>query len=77
MSAYRAVKHFVVTWENGRILISQAREIVPRQTYQIIQQPKPYMECAWNMNSEITFPHYKSTKGIGLGETAKIKSSLT
>ncbi len=76
MSAYRAVKHFVVTWENGKILVSQAREIVPRQTYQIIQQPKPYMECAWNFTPEMTFPQYK-TKGIGLGETAKIKSSLT
>ena len=77
MSAYRAVKHFVVTWENGKILVSQAREIIPRQTYQIIQQPPPYIEYVRNFTPEMTFPQYRSTKGIGLGETAKIKSSLT
>jgi hypothetical protein len=76
MSAYRAVKHFIVTWENGKLLVSQAREVIPRHTYQIIHQQKPYAECSWNFTPEVVFPQYK-TKGIGLGERAKIKSEST
>ncbi len=80
MSAYRNIKHFVVTWENGKILVSRAREIVPYRTYEIVQQPKPYVECFWNFSPEVSLPFAKgtgATKGIGLGEKTKIKSCLS
>lgn len=76
MSAYRAVKHFVVSWENGKILVSRAREIVPNRTYEIIRDQKPYAECVWI--PELPYYTVKSnTKGIGLGERAKINSSMS
>lgn len=75
MSAYRTVKHFVVSWENGKLLISRAREIIPNRTYEIIKDPKPYVECFWTPEQ----PQYamKAVKGIGLGERAKINSTMS
>lgn len=70
MSTLRAVKHFVVTWENGRLLVSRAREIVPKQTYQIIQDPKPFAQCSWNFGPELQIPLQAK-----LVETPKKKSS--
>jgi hypothetical protein len=76
MSASRNLKHFVVTWENGKVLVSRAREIVPYRTYEIIQRPQPYIECIWNLSPEKTLPCV-NYKGIGLGERSKIKSCLS
>lgn len=71
----RSVKHFVVSWENGKILVSRAREIIPNRTYEIVHMPPPSFECAWNA-VQPSFPK-PETKGIGLGERTKIKSSLS
>ena len=50
--AHRCVKHFVVSWEPGSLLISRmfvspAREVVPNRVYEIISPQKPLPECAW------------------------------
>jgi hypothetical protein len=69
---YRGIKHFVVTWENGKILVSRAREVIPNRTYEIVHTPPP-LECPWkHLQSSIL-----KVDGIGLGETTKIKSSLS
>lgn len=48
----RAIRHFIVTWENGKMLVSRAREIVPKRTYEIIQDPEPRMESYWKFTPE-------------------------
>ena len=65
----RAIKHFVVTWKNGKLLISQAREIVPNRVYEIVKFPEPQLGCSWNFGSEQTFPIHQ------LGIKEKKKSS--
>ena len=72
---FRTVKHFVVTWENGKILVSRAREIVPNRTYEILHTSPPFAECNWLLQESIQ--KKPEGNGIGLGETTKIKSSVT
>ncbi len=78
MSAIRHIKHFVVSWENGILRISQAREIIPNRTYEIIQDVKPFGECIKNFNPiPVSFKPKLEFKGIGLGESVKKNSCLS
>lgn len=76
MSMYRHIKHFVVTWENGMLRVSQAREIIPHQTYEIIQTPKPFSECIMNF-TPTTLPSLPKVNSSGLGESVKKNSLLS
>lgn len=69
MLPYRAIRHFVVTLDRGKILISQAREIVPNQVYEIIHLPD-LVRCPYEEKKN------EVVKGIGLGETTKIKCQM-
>jgi hypothetical protein len=56
MYSHNTVKHFVLTLEKGKILISRAREIVPNRSYEIIYTPKPLAFLQWNLpDSWISF----------------------
>lgn len=45
--AHRSIKHFVVSWEAGKLLISRAREVVPNRVYEIPPPIKPIPVCLW------------------------------
>ncbi len=76
MSMYRHIKHFVVTWENGMLRVSQAREIIPNRTYEIIQTPKPFSECIMNF-APPQIPSLPKVNCKGLGESVKKNSLLS
>jgi hypothetical protein len=59
MSLNRGAKYFILTLEKGSFILSRAREVVPKRTYEVIQPLKPSVEFVWNL------------EGIGLGESTK------
>jgi hypothetical protein len=69
-SSFRYAKHFLVTWENGKFLVAQAREIVPYRTYEIIQSTKPPYEMCL---ASIIDQKKELPNGIGLGESLRKK----
>jgi hypothetical protein len=78
MSAYRYTKHFIVTWENGIVRVSQAKEIVPNRTYEILQHSKPLGECIMNFHPTSTsFKPPYHLKGLDLGERLEKNSCLS
>lgn len=73
---YRHIKHFVVTWENGMLRVSQAREIIPHRTYEIIQAPKPFSECIMNF-THTSLPSLPKVNSSNHGESVKKNSLLS
>ncbi len=69
MIPYRTVRHFVITLDKGKILISKAREVVPKHMYEVIQLPD-LLQCPYEEKLQ------GKGIGIGLGETTKIKGQI-
>ena len=79
--ASRHAKHFVITLDNGRLLVSRAREIVPNFRYEIVHIPSSLLEWLWPIQNPSPHAMWAPTtatrelreaslkkQGIGLGE---------
>ena len=72
-SSSRIIRHFVLTVGNGKFVLSQAREIVPNRTYEILHVPRPLVTAQWSPEKDL-LPQLFS--GM-YGEPQKIKSELS
>ena len=75
MNSYYSIKHFIVTLEKGRVIVSRARELVPNHTYEIIRQPKPLALVQWNL-PVIEPTNLQPSFGIRIEESVKRKTEF-
>jgi hypothetical protein len=65
----RFTRHFVITVENGRLLVSRAKEVIPNRTYEIIDIPTSFLDCLWPVNHSVREPPFRvAYQDVGLGE---------
>ena len=47
LSRFNGFQHFVVSFANGRLLISPAKEVVPHKFYEIVRKSEPVVTGGW------------------------------
>ncbi len=72
-SSSRVIRHFVLTVGNGKFILSQAKEIVPNRTYEILQVPRPLVTAQLSPYKDLLPPLFTAK----YGGPQKIKSELS
>ena len=51
----RSIRHFIVSWDAGKLIVSPAREVIPNYVYEIMNPEKP-CESVYKSFSNPTVP---------------------